>query len=551
MIEIAMESGSARAVRRFEADEVRIGRHAENELTLESSNVSKRHARLVRREGALWLEDLGSTNGTRLEGQALRGAARVAPGAAIEIGEFKLLANALAGVGVESTPEGGEEGRAVEKARSRDTALRRVLHKGLIEALDLRRLDCERMERGEFGKMVGAALDALMEASPEVRALAVEARAALRKELLDEVLGLGPLEALLADEEISEIMVNGAEHLFVERRGRLEPSSVTFSSDDAVRAIIERIVAPLGRRIDESSPLVDARLADGSRVNAIIPPLSLKGPCLTIRKFRREKLAASDLVRFGSISPAMAAFLERCVKARKNILISGGTGSGKTTTLNILSGFIPEGERIITIEDAAELQLAQSHWVRLESRPANAEGKGQISIRELVRNSLRMRPDRVVVGECRSGEALDMLQAMNTGHDGSLTTLHANTPRDALARLETMVMMAGMDLPLRAIREQIASAIDLVVQQSRLSDGSRKVTHISEVTGMESETICLQEIFAFRQEGLEADGRVRGSFAATGFIPKFYEELRGRGVEADLSIFGGGAQSLLPPRQDG
>jgi pilus assembly protein CpaF len=304
-----------------------------------------------------------------------------------------------------------------------------------------------------------------------------------------------------------------------------------------VLSVIERIVAPLGRHIDESSPLVDARLADGSRVNAIIPPLALKGPCITIRKFKRDLLTSSNLIDFGTLTPQMAEFLQTCVTVRRNLVISGGTGSGKTTLLNILSGYIPEIERIVTIEDAAELQLPQEHWVALEARPSNIEGKGQISIRDLVRNSLRMRPDRIVIGECRGGEALDMLQAMNTGHDGSLTTLHANSPRDALSRLETMVLMSGMELPIRAIREQIASAVHLVVQQTRFADGTRRVSAISEVSGMELDVIALQDIFTFKQDGFDAEGRVQGRFIATGFVPRFYEDLQSRGIPVDMGIF--------------
>jgi pilus assembly protein CpaF len=301
--------------------------------------------------------------------------------------------------------------------------------------------------------------------------------------------------------------------------------------------VIERIVAPIGRRIDESSPLVDARLKDGSRVNAIIPPLALKGPSITIRKFKREKLHIGDLVKYKSVTPQMGEFLEMCVISRRNIVISGGTGSGKTTLLNVVSNFIPEDERIVTVEDAAELQLSQDHWIQLESRPPNLEGKGQITIRDLVKNCLRMRPDRIVVGECRSGEALDMLQAMNTGHDGSLTTLHANTPRDALSRLETLVLMSGMELPIKAIRDQIASAVHMIVQQTRFGDGSRKVTAITEVAGMEVDVITLQDIFYFKQEGFDKEGKVKGRFVATGFVPKFYEELQRRGIPVDMNIF--------------
>jgi pilus assembly protein CpaF len=332
-------------------------------------------------------------------------------------------------------------------------------------------------------------------------------------------------------------MVNRADEIFVERGGRLERYPLAFTSDRAIMGVIERIVAPLGRRIDESSPLVDARLKDGSRVNAIIPPLALKGPTITIRKFSKKRLTADDLAGYGSVSQPMVAFLELCVKQRKNMIVSGGTGSGKTTLLNVLSNFIPDGERIITIEDAAELRLNHSHLVSLESRPSNVEGRGAITIRELVKNSLRMRPDRIVVGECRGGEALDMLQAMNTGHEGSLTTLHANTPRDALARLETLVLMAGMDLPIGAIRDQITSAVDIIVQQSRFACGSRKVTSITEISGMENGKIQLQELFRYEARGFGADGKVQGDFFGCDAVPTFFDELREQGVQFDLSLF--------------
>jgi pilus assembly protein CpaF len=332
-------------------------------------------------------------------------------------------------------------------------------------------------------------------------------------------------------------MVNHANQIYIEKKGKITLSEKIFSSNQAVLSVIERIVAPIGRRIDESSPLVDARLKDGSRVNAIIPPLALKGPCITIRKFKRDKLQVEDLVKYKSFTAQMAEFMEMCVKAHKNTVISGGTGSGKTTLLNVISSFIPEDERIVTVEDAAELNLAQEHWVQLESRPANLEGKGAITIRDLVKNCLRMRPDRIVVGECRSGEALDMLQAMNTGHDGSLTTLHANTPRDALARLETLVLMAGMELPVKAIREQIASAVHMIVQQTRFNDGARKVSYITEVSGMEVDIITLQDIFYYKQEGFTEDGKVRGRFVATGFVPRFYDELQRRGMPVNMGIF--------------
>ncbi|AFV10788.1 putative conjugal transfer protein [Thermacetogenium phaeum DSM 12270] len=359
----------------------------------------------------------------------------------------------------------------------------------------------------------------------------------LFQELLDEVFDFGPISPLLRDPTISEVMVNGPSQVYVERNGVLEYTGVRFRDDDHVLRVIEKMVAPLGRRIDESSPMVDARLPDGSRVNAIIPPLALNGPTLTIRKFSKDPYQIADLIRFGTLSGEMAKFIEACVKARLNIVVSGGTGSGKTTTLNVLSSFIPDGERIVTIEDAAELQLRQEHWVRLETRPPNIEGKGAVTIRDLVRNALRMRPDRIIVGEVRSGEALDMLQAMNTGHDGSLTTGHANSPRDMLARLETMVMMAGMELPVRAIREQIASALDLIIHQNRLRDGSRRITHITEVQGMEGDTIVLQDLFVFEQTGLERRGQVLGRFRSTGIRPKFMWKFQAAGIVLPDEIF--------------
>lgn len=356
-------------------------------------------------------------------------------------------------------------------------------------------------------------------------------------EIIDETIGFGPINRLIRDPSISEIMVNGPQNVYVEKKGRLVLTDVVFKDDQHVMRVIEKIVAPLGRRIDESSPMVDARLPDGSRVNAIIPPLALNGPSITIRKFSEKPYTVKDLINFGTMTPEVAMFLKTCVEARLNIVVSGGTGSGKTTTLNVISSFIPDDERIVTIEDAAELQLAQEHVVRLETRPPNIEGKGAITIRDLVRNSLRMRPDRIVVGEVRSGEALDMLQAMNTGHDGSLTTGHANSPRDMLSRLETMVLMAGMDLPVRAIREQIASAIDLIVHQARLKDGSRKITHITEITGMEGDVITMQDIFVFRQHGRDEKGRITGAIVPTGIKPKFVERLVDAGISLPSDIF--------------
>ncbi len=359
----------------------------------------------------------------------------------------------------------------------------------------------------------------------------------LEDDVFNEAMRLGPLEELLADDSVSEIMVNGPDKVFVERGGKLVLSDCQFTDDASVLAVIERIIAPLGRRCDESQPYVDARLPDGSRVNAIIAPLALSGPTITIRKFSKKALSVEDFVRFGTWTHNAAEFMKLCVLLRKNVIVAGGTGSGKTTLLNLLSGFIPHSERIVTVEDAAELRLQQPHVVRLEARPPNIEGKGAVPIRDLVKNCLRMRPDRIIVGECRGGEALDMLQAMNTGHDGSLTTVHANSPRDVISRLETMVLMSGMELPSRAIREQIASAVDIVIHESRLSDGSRKVVAISEVTGLEGNQIVMQDIFVFKQSGVDANGKILGSFGPTGAIPTWYDQLAGRGIVCDPKMF--------------
>ncbi|MBP7835982.1 MAG: CpaF family protein [Candidatus Omnitrophica bacterium] len=365
-----------------------------------------------------------------------------------------------------------------------------------------------------------------------------EVRKKLVREIVDEALGLGPLDELLAMPDITDIMVNNKDEIYIERKGKLELTSKKFISNDQVKAIIERIIAPIGKRIDESVPMVDARLTDGSRVNAIIPPLALTGPSLTIRKFRKEKFKIEDLIQLKAISPNMAEFIGACVICRKNIIVSGGTGSGKTTVLNVLSGFIPENERIITIEDAAELKLDQQHWIRLESRSPNIEGRGAVTIRDLFRNTLRMRPDRIIIGECRGIEALDMLQAMNTGHDGSMTTIHANSTQDVLSRLDSMILMGGVELPIRAIREMTASAIDLIIHIARLSDGSRKVVQITEVSGLKDDLhINLKDIFIFKQTGIDAQGNVLGAFQATGYIPSSIEEIRIKSIELSDNIF--------------
>ncbi|MBR0284497.1 MAG: CpaF family protein [Selenomonadaceae bacterium] len=442
-----------------------------------------------------------------------------------------------------SSRKGGETNIAEDRAQN----LKLMIHRKIVEEItpeEQRIISAKNMSDDDLG-LVNDIIDKYFKRVLETNPYAVPLgeRTRLVTEIRDEMLGLGPLEPLLKDDTITEIMVNGPKKIFVEKLGKLTLTDVKFQDDQHLMNIIERILTPLGRRIDESSPLVDARLADGSRVNAIIPPLSLVGPAVTIRKFSKKPFSVENLIAFGTMDERMAQFLRACVKARINILVSGGTGSGKTTTLNVLSSFIPNTDRIVTIEDAAELRLQQEHVVTLESRPANLEGKGAITIRDLVRNALRMRPDRIIVGEVRSGEALDMLQAMNTGHDGSLTTAHANTPRDALSRLETMVLMSGLDLPVRAIREQVSSAIDLVLQQSRIRDGSRKVTYITEVQKMEGNTITTQDIFHYVQTGFDSDGKSVGHFESTGLQPGFLEKFAMNGVELPENFFEAGPAS--------
>src|SRR6187399_2819518 len=443
-------------------------------------------------------------------------------------------APAAGGSGGSQAPSAPPAGRLMTQAPVRESfrdvkfRIQNRVIQDLDPKLDLsNQVEVRRQIEEIFGKVI----------DEEGLALTRAERVRMLEQITDEIIGLGPLEPLLRDESVTEVMVNGPRQVYIERAGKLELTNVTFQNDEHVMRIIDRIIAPIGRRVDESSPMVDARLVDGSRVNVIIPPISLVGPVLTIRKFAATPMTTDDLIRFGTATPEMFDFLRACVEARLNIFVSGGTGSGKTTMLNVLSSFIPNDERIVTVEDAAELQLRQEHVVTLEARPANIEGKGAVPIRELVRNALRMRPDRIIVGECRSGEALDMLQAMNTGHDGSMSTGHANTPRDMLSRLETMVLMAGMDLPLRAIREQISSAVDLIVHQNRLKDGTRKITNITEVQGMEGDVIVMQDVFVFEQTDV-VEGKIQGRLKPTGIRPHFVERFEIAGIHLPPNIFG-------------
>ena len=429
-------------------------------------------------------------------------------------------------------PAEGPLTQSVQPARDSNRDLRYKLQTRIINNLDPRLdLSDAKAVRANIEEMFNKYLD------EESTVITRVERQKMLESILDEILGFGPIQPLLGDDSITEVMVNGPFRVYVERKGKLVLTDTTFQNDEHVMRIIERIIAPIGRRVDESKPYEDARLPDGSRVNIIIPPLALNGPVVTIRKFPKYRITVEDYIKFGTATPEMMEFLRACVEARLNIFISGGTGSGKTTLLNIMSGFIPEDERIITIEDAAELRLVQDHVVRLESRAANIEGKGAVMIKDLVKNALRMRPERIVVGECRGGEALDMLQAMNTGHDGSLSTGHANSPRDMISRLETMCLMAGVDLPARAIREQIASALDVIVQISRLKDGSRKVVNVTEVQGMEGDAIVMQDVFVFEQTGY-VDMKVQGRLRPTGIRPKFSEKFEAAGIKLPQNVFG-------------
>ncbi|MCG6657312.1 CpaF family protein [Halomonas campisalis] len=436
-------------------------------------------------------------------------------------------------LGGEGEPRSAWAGRGAGQLSQAEQEYKQRLFRQLVKVMDLTLLST--LDERDARLQVQQVCESLM--SKETLPFNVAVRQRIVSELQDEVLGLGPLETLLADKTVSDILVNGTNPIYVERRGKLEQTLLRFDSDAHLMTIIDRIVSSVGRRIDESSPMVDARLKDGSRVNAVIPPLAIDGPMLSIRRFAVDKLGVDNLVEYGSISPEIARLLEKVVRGRLNVLVSGGTGAGKTTLLNVLSGFIPHDERIVTIEDSAELQLQQPHVGRLETRPPNIEGKGEVSQRDLVRNSLRMRPDRIVVGEVRGGEAFDMLQAMNTGHDGSLTTIHANTPRDALTRIENMVAMSGYQLPAQALRSQIASAIDVVVQIERQEDGVRRLVSVQEVNGQEGEIITMSEIFRFEREGMDGDGRVLGRYVATGVVPGFHDYLKRRGLDPGLEIF--------------
>ena len=440
----------------------------------------------------------------------------------------------------DSAPGAGESRRAIGGSQDRLEEIKLAVHSELLKQLGPKLYGAD-MDAGELDRQVRAVLSDVL--ARQERPLSNSDRMLITQDISDDILGYGPIEPYLRDGEVTEVMVNGPDNIWVERAGRLTPVKAQFADEKHLRRTIDKIVSRIGRRVDESSPMVDARLPDGSRVNAVIPPLAVDGSALTIRKFSTDPLTVHDLIKFGSLSPRTADFLEACVRGRLNVIVSGGTGSGKTTTLNVLSSFIPSDERIVTVEDAAELQLKQEHVVRLESRPSNIEGKGEVTIRDLVRNCLRMRPDRVIVGEVRDASALDMLQAMNTGHDGSLCSLHSNGPRDTLSRMETMVLMAGMDLPIRAIREQVASAVDLIVHQSRFKDGSRRITHLTEVERMEGDIITLQDIFVYdHAAGFDADGKALGSLRATGLRPKFLEKMVHANVSVDPLIFAPGRQ---------
>jgi pilus assembly protein CpaF len=539
-----------------------VGSDEKNSIVLANPGVAWRQAIFTFQDKGSWVENVGAPTGLVLDGRRVTGRQAWRLGELVQIGPFQIaLAESIAKPPVEPAHEPAREPAPAKPPviaptpppavvppapaavnissntdEARVQAIKRQIHSELIKRLDLKRMTASRVDEPELRNHAQRVIAEIVKEVREKLPNGLDA-IKLAKDITDEALSLGPLEDLLADPEVTEIMVNGCDNVFVERKGKLFKTDKRFLNDDSVKAIIERIVSPIGRRIDESQPYVDARLKDGSRVNAIIHPLSLVGPCLTIRKFSKEPFKVSDLINFGSICQEVADFIQASVVMRRNIIVSGGTGSGKTTLLNVLSSYLPADERIVTIEDAAELRLSQPHVIRLESRPPNIEGKGAVTIRDLVRNALRMRPDRIVVGECRGGEALDMLQAMNTGHEGSLTTVHANTPRDVISRLETMVLMSGMELPMKAIREQIGSAIHLIIHISRFSDGTRKVAKVTEVCGMEGDSITMQDIFIYNQRGVDEHGKVNGRYEPTGSVPTYVEEMKARGIQMNHRIF--------------
>ena len=533
-----------------------IGRNPSCQIRFDFPEVSERHAILTVRDGRAVVEDLHSANGTYVNGEPIDGPVVLDGGMVVQVGESMLRVCDENDWAVKAAEDSGQDETAVaelppdaeneeddvppppDPMRELRRSVQEQIQKELLKRMDMKRLTMQGVDREGLEDT----------AREKIRQIIDEVVAngrlpdgidpvRLEDDVFNEAMRLGPLEELLADDTVSEIMVNGPDKVYIERGGKLQLSDCQFTDDASVLSVIERIIAPLGRRCDESQPYVDARLADGSRVNAIIAPLALSGPTITIRKFSKKALTPDDFIRFGTWTHNAAEFMKLCVWLRKNVIVAGGTGSGKTTLLNLLSGYIPHSERIVTVEDAAELRLQQPHVVRLEARPPNIEGKGAVPIRDLVKNCLRMRPDRIIVGECRGGEALDMLQAMNTGHDGSLTTVHANSPRDVISRLETMVLMSGMELPSRAIREQIASAVDIIIHESRLSDGSRKVTAITEVTGLEGNQIVMQDIVAFKQSGVGTDGKIIGEFKPTGAMPTWFDQLAGRGIKCDPRMF--------------
>jgi len=545
-----------------------IGRGEACKIRLRLPEISERHALLTIRGTQVMIEDLHSSNGVCVNSVLIKDPVRLNSDSVVSIGPCLLRIFSPADEtpaevlpAADRPPLPREELPAVRgnplPPRSPDAPrpeapspalpdpllavireIKSQINRELVQRLDLKRMTASNTSGEELETKVKTTIRTIISEVQKKQRLPGGINAQrLEREIYNEAMRLGPLEDFLEDDSITEIMVNGPNQVYVERNGKLVNSGQSFMDDESVLGVIERIVAPIGRRIDESQPYVDARLPDGSRVNAIISPLSLIGPCITIRKFSKKVLTVEDFINFGTWTQSAADVLNICVQMRKNIVVAGGTGSGKTTLLNLLSSFIPETDRIVTIEDAAELRLNQPHVVRLESRPPNIEGRGAIPIRDLVRNSLRMRPDRIIVGECRGGESLDMLQAMNTGHDGSLTTVHANSPRDVISRLETMVLMSGMDLPSRAIREQIASAVDIIVHESRMSDGSRKVTYITEVVGLEGQQVVMQDLFEFKQSGLGENGKVIGKLAPTGSMPTFFEHLSSRGLTIDPRVF--------------